>query len=71
MAAAAAAAAANCAGGGGGGISPCLCASLILAAICFFHFVLLFWNQVLICTSVRLRHLDSSSRFETDKYLSI
>ena len=41
-----------------------------LAVICFFHFVLLFWNQVLIWTSVRRRVFDNSSRFETDKYLS-
>ncbi len=42
-----------------------------LAAICFFHFVLLFWNHVLIWTSVRFRHLESSSLLETDRYLSI
>ena len=31
-----------------------------LVVICFFHLVLLFWNQVLICTSVRFNDLESS-----------
>ena len=41
-----------------------------LAVICFFHFVLLFWNQVLIWTSVRWSVLESSNLLETDRYLS-
>ena len=48
----------------------CRWASFSLAAICFFHFVLRFWNHVLICTSVRQRVLESSRRFETERYLS-
>ena len=64
-----------CSGGGTGGgrtigRRPCRCASFSLAAICFFHFVLLFWNQVLIWTSVRFKFLESSSLFDTDRYLS-
>ena len=43
---------------------------IYLAVICFFHFVLLFWNHVLIWTSVRWRVFDNSNLFETDKYLS-
>ena len=61
-------------GGGGGGKTmgkrPWRWANFNLAAICFFHFVLRFWNQVFIWTSVRLRVFDSSSRLDTDKYLS-
>ena len=34
------------------------------------HFVLLFWNHVLICTSVRFKAFESSRRFETERYLS-
>lgn len=53
------------------GNRPWRWASFNLAAICFFHFVRRFWNQVLICTSVKLRLLDSSRRLETERYLSV
>ena len=52
------------------GKSPCRWANFKRAAICFFHFVLRFWNQVFICTSVRFSVFDSSNLLDTDRYLS-
>ena len=52
------------------GKRPCRWANFKRAAICFFHFVLRFWNHVFICTSVRFKVFDNSSLFDTDKYLS-
>ena len=60
-------------GGGGGrtiGRRPWRWASFNRAAICFFHLVRRFWNQVLIWTSVRFKLFESSSLLDTDKYLS-
>ena len=65
-----------CGGGGTGGGGrtigrrPWRWASFSRAAICFFHLVLRFWNQVLIWTSVKFKLFESSSLLDTDKYLS-
>lgn len=42
-----------------------------MPGFCFFHFVLLFWNQIFTCVSVRLRLRARLSLSQTLRYLVV
>lgn len=44
------------------------CSVLSSPGFCFFHLVLLFWNQIFTCVSVRLRDRARFSLSHTDRY---
>lgn len=44
------------------------CKGLSAPGFCFFHLVLLFWNQIFTCVSVRLKDKARFSLSHTDRY---